>query len=155
MSALDRPTLGIYLRILSGLLGTGMFICVKAVSDTVPLGEIVFFRSLFAVIPLLVFLWIRDEFPGGLATKRPFDHVLRAGFGALALLTSFAALARLNVAEAILIAQLTPMLTAIAAVWLLSERLTIFRIAGIGLGFAGVVVLIWPELGVGEGGTPD
>ncbi len=150
MSTSDRPTLGIYLRILSGLLGTGMFICVKGVSDSVPLGEIVFFRSFFAIIPLVVFLWIRKEFPGGLATKRPFAHFLRASFGALALFTSFAALSRLNIAEAILIAQLTPMLTAIAAVFLLSERLTVFRIGGIGLGFAGVMVLVWPELGIGS-----
>ncbi len=150
MSAADRPTLGIYLRVLSGLLGAGMFICVKAVSDTIPLGEIVFFRSFFAIIPLVIFLWVRNEFPGGLATKRPFAHFLRAGFGALALFTAFAALARLNVAEAILIAQLTPILTAIAAVWLLSERLTVFRVGGIGLGFTGVVVLVWPELSLSD-----
>ncbi|MCV2404126.1 DMT family transporter [Marinomonas sp. C2222] len=56
-------------------------------------------------------------------------------------------LARLNIAEAILIAQLSPLLTAMAAVWLLSERLTLFRIGGILLGFSGVITLVWPELG--------
>jgi drug/metabolite transporter (DMT)-like permease len=147
MSLADRPTWGISLRILSGILGAGMYISVKAVSENVPLGEIVFFRSFFAIIPLILFLWIRNEFPSGLATKRPFGHFLRASFGALALFTSFAALARLSLAEAILIAQLAPMLTAIAAVFFLSERLTFFRMGGLGLGFAGVVVLVWPELG--------
>lgn len=147
MSLADRPTWGISLRILSGILGAGMYISVKAVSENVPLGEIVFFRSFFAIIPLILFLWIRNEFPSGLATKRPFGHFLRASFGALTLFTSFAALARLSLAEAILIAQLAPMLTAIAAVFFLSERLTFFRMGGLGLGFAGVVVLVWPELG--------
>ncbi len=147
MSLADRPTWGISLRILSGILGAGMYISVKAVSENVPLGEIVFFRSFFAIIPLILFLWIRNEFPSVLATKRPFGHFLRASFGALALFTSFAALARLSLAEAILIAQLAPMLTAIAAVFFLSERLTFFRMGGLGLGFAGVVVLVWPELG--------
>ena len=147
MSLADRPTWGISLRILSGTLGAGMYISVKAVSEDVPLGEIVFFRSFFATIPLILFLWIRNEFPSGLATKRPFGHFLRASFGAFALFTSFAALARLSLAEAILIAQLAPMLTAIAAVFFLSERLTFFRMGGLGLGFAGVVVLVWPELG--------
>ena len=127
MSLADRPTWGISLRILSGILGAGMYISVKAVSENVPLGEIVFFRSFFAIIPLILFLWIRNEFPSVLATKRPFGHFLRASFGALALFTSFAALARLSLAEAILIAQLAPMLTAIAAVFFLSERLTFFR----------------------------
>ena len=96
MSTPDRPTLGIYLRILSGILGAGMFVSVKAVSDDVPLGEIVFFRSFFALIPLVLFLWIRAEFPSGLATKRPWGHLMRAGFGAISMFTSFAALARLK-----------------------------------------------------------
>ena len=126
-----------------------MYVCVKAVSDDVPLGEIVFFRSFFAVIPLIIFLCVRKEFPRGLATKRPLGHFLRASFGALSLFASFAALARLNVAEAILIAQLSPMLTAVGAVFLLSERLTVWRVAGLALGFSGVVMLVWPELGGG------
>ncbi|MEP2640728.1 DMT family transporter [Roseobacter sp.] len=149
MTDTDRPALAIGLRILSGVLAAGMFVAVKAVSGDIPLGEIVFFRSFFALVPLVVFLWLRNEFPGGLATKRPFDHLLRASFGALALFSSFAALARLNLSEAILIAQLAPMLTAIAAVVLLSERLTPWRVGGLALGFAGVLVLVWPELGAG------
>ncbi|WP_299589549.1 DMT family transporter [uncultured Tateyamaria sp.] len=147
MTAPDRPRIGIGLRLLSGLLMAGMFVCVKAVSDDVPLGEIVFFRSAFALIPLIVFLWWRREFPHGLATRRPLAHLLRAGFGALALFASFAAIARLNVAEAILIAQLSPILMAVAAVVLLRERLTVWRVAGLVLGFGGVIVMVWPELG--------
>ncbi len=150
MSSTDRPRLGMALRLLSGLLGAGMFISVKAVSADVPLGEIVFFRSFFAILPLVLFLWVRKEFPSGLATRRPGAHFLRATFGALALFASFAAIARLNVAEAILIAQLSPVLLAVAAVFLLSERLTIWRIGGLALGFAGVIVLVWPELRSGS-----
>lgn len=145
----DRPRFGIALRVLSGVLMAGMFVCVKAVSEDVPLGEIVFFRSAFALIPLVIFLWLRHEFPQGLATKRPIGHLLRASFGALALFASFAAIARLNVAEAILIAQLSPLLMAMAAVVLLGERLTVWRIGGLALGFAGVVVMVWPEFGAG------
>ncbi len=150
MSTSDRPVLGIYLRILSGFLAAGMFVSVKEVSQDVPLGEIVFFRSFFAIIPLILFLWVRREFPGGLATKRPWGHFLRASFGAISLFAAFAALARLNIAEAILIAQLSPMFMALAAVLILSERLNIWRISGLALGFAGVIVMVWPELRGGE-----
>ncbi len=147
MSDLDRPSLGIMLRILAGLLAAGMFVCVKAVGPGVPLGEVVFFRSFFAILPLILFLWVRREFPHGLATKKPLQHFLRSSFGAVALFTSFAALSYLNLAEALLIAQLSPMLMAVGAVAILSERLTIWRVAGVIVGFAGVVVLVWPELG--------
>ncbi|MCR9148149.1 MAG: DMT family transporter [Rhodobacteraceae bacterium] len=139
------------MRLLSGLLMAGMFVSVKAVSEDVPLGQIVFFRSFFAILPLLVFLWVRGEFPGGLATKRPGAHFLRASFGALALFGSFAALARLNLAEAVLIAQLSPILMAVGAAVLLSERLTQWRIWGLVFGFAGVIVLVWPELSAPRG----
>ena len=149
MSGSDHPMFGIALRILSGFLLAGMYVSVKAVSGHVPLGEIVFFRSLFALIPLVAFLWIRREFPSGLATKRPWAHFLRSSFGALALFAAFASVARLNLAEAVLIAQLSPAIMAAAAVVLLSERLTAWRAGGLALGFAGVVVLVWPELGGG------
>ncbi len=43
MMRTDNPTLEIGLRILSGVLFTGMIICVKAPSDATPLGQIVFF----------------------------------------------------------------------------------------------------------------
>lgn len=146
----EHTTLGIALRILSGLLFAGMVICIKAVSVAVPLGQIVFFRSFFALIPLVVFLWLRHEFPAGLRTRRPFGHLLRSGFGALAMFASFASIARLPVAEASLIGHLSPVFTAIAAVVLLSERLTLWRVGGIVLGLGGVLVLVWPELGQGE-----
>ena len=150
MSYVDQPRFGIVLRILSGVLMAGMYVSVKAVSDDVPLGEIVFFRSFFAIIPLVLFLFLRNEFPQGLATKRPGGHLLRSSFAVVALFTSFAAIARLSVAEAILIAQLSPMITAVAAVFILSERLTVWRVLGLALGFGGVVMLVWPGLGGGE-----
>jgi drug/metabolite transporter (DMT)-like permease len=130
-----------------------MFICVKAAGTDVPLGEVVFFRSFLAVIPSVIFLWLRGEFPRGLATKRPFEHLLRSSFGALALFTSFTALAYLSLAEALLIAQLSPMLMAIGAVVILSERLTIWRIGGISVGFVGVIVMVWPDLRSAEPGS--
>ena len=149
MSAHDRPSLGISLRILAGLLSASMFICIKAAGPDMPLGEVVFFRSFFAIIPLTLFLWVRGEFPHGLATRKPVQHLLRSSFGAVALFTSFAALTYLTLAEAILIAQLSPMLIAIFAVIILYESLNVWRTASISVGFIGVVVLVWPELGSG------
>ena len=73
MSSLELPSLGISLRLLSGLLMAGMFVSVKAASEDVPLGQIVFFRSFFAILPLVFFLWIRREFARG-RTHR-FGHV--------------------------------------------------------------------------------
>lgn len=146
----DRPLAGIILRLLSGMLFTGMMVCVKAASEATPLGQIVFFRSIFALLPVVLFLLWRREFPAGLATRRPGGHLLRSGLGAAAMFASFAALALLPVAEATLLAQLTPVLMALGGIMLLGERLTLHRAAALLLALAGVAVLVLPNLGAGR-----
>jgi len=143
----ENPAVGIALRILSGFLFAGMSICIKAISTEVPVGQIVFFRSAFALIPLVIFLWMRAEFPHGLATKRPLGHLLRSSLGAAAMFASFASIARLPLAEATLLSYLSPTFTSIAGVLLLSERVTVWRVGGVVLGLAGVLALVWPEIG--------
>jgi drug/metabolite transporter (DMT)-like permease len=137
---------GIALRVLSGLLFAGMIACVKAVSNSVPLGQIVFFRSFAALGPLVAFLWLAGVFPQGLRTRRPWGHALRAGMGAGAMFASFATLARLSVAEATLLGYLAPLFLSLLAVVLLGEHLTRSRIWGLALGFGGVLVLTGPEI---------
>lgn len=142
----DRPGLGIGLRVLSGVLFTGMLVCIKAVSDDVPVGQSVFFRSLFALLPIVIFLMIRQEFPSALATKHPMGHALRSGLGAAAMFASFAAVAFLPVAEATLLAQLTPVFMAVGGVLLLGERFSLHRAGAIVLALAGMAVLVLPGL---------
>lgn len=143
----ERPLTGIVLRILSGLFFAGMSLCVKLVSDDVPLGEIVFFRSFFALIPLVIFLSLRSEFPRGLGTRRPLKHFLRSALGAAAMFTSFASIARLPLAEVTLLGYLSPIFIVAAGVVLLSERLTLLRCVSIVVGLAGVATLVGPEIG--------
>ncbi len=143
----ENPAVGIALRILSGFLFAGMSICIKAVSTEIPVGQIVFFRSAFALIPLVIFLMVRGEFPSGLATKRPLGHLLRSSLGAAAMFASFASIARLPLAEATLLSYLSPTFTSIAGVLLLAERITVWRVGGVVLGLAGVLTLVWPEIG--------
>lgn len=145
----DRPLAGITLRLLSGILFTAMMVCVKATSTVAPLGQTVFFRSAFALLPIVVFLAWRREFPAGLATRRPAGHLLRSGLGAAAMFASFAAVALLPVAEATLLAQLTPVLMALGGVVLLGERFTAHRAGALLLALAGVAVLVLPGLGAG------
>jgi drug/metabolite transporter (DMT)-like permease len=59
---------------------------------------------------------------------------------------SFAPIARLPLAEATLLTYLSPAFTSVAGVLLLSERVTVWRIGGVVVGLAGVLVLVWPEL---------
>ncbi|WP_129141866.1 DMT family transporter [Modicisalibacter coralii] len=142
----ERPLAGILLRLLSGLLFTGMMVCVKAVSTEVPLGQTVFFRSAFALLPIVAFMIWRREFPRALATRRPLGHLMRSGLGAAAMFASFAAVARLPVAEATLLAQLSPVAMAVGGVLLLGERFSLHRAVALSLVLVGVAALVLPEL---------
>jgi drug/metabolite transporter (DMT)-like permease len=53
-----------------------------------------------------------------------------------------------------LIAGLQPLVTVLLAAWLLGERISARQLAGLAVGLAGVVLVLWPKLGVtGEGIT--
>ncbi len=56
-----RPLLGIALKSHSTLAFTGMATLIKLVGTRYPVGEIVFFRSFFALIPVFVWVTVRDR----------------------------------------------------------------------------------------------
>ncbi|MEM6462316.1 MAG: DMT family transporter [Pseudomonadota bacterium] len=144
---MSGETLGIALRILSGILFTAMAALVKAIGDGAALGQIVFFRSAVAMLPLVVFLWLRSEFPHGLATRRPFGHLARCVMGGAAMFTSFATVQLLPIAEATMLFYLSPVMIVALAALLLGERPHLRRWGGLVLGVAGAVVLTAPQFG--------
>lgn len=144
---MSGETLGTALRILSGLLFTAMAALVKAIGDSASLGQIVFFRSAVAMVPLVIFLWLRNEFPQGLATRRLFGHLARCAMGGAAMFTSFAAVQLLPIAEATTLFYLSPVMLVALASLMLSERPSLRRWSGLGLGVAGAVMLTAPQFG--------
>jgi len=145
-------SLGILLRIAATFAFAVMGACVKALENGVPLGQVVFFRSTFALIPLVAFLWWSGVFPSGLASKRPFGHVLRCLMGATAMFTSFATIRLLPLAEATMLSYLAPAMMALMGWMLLGERLGLRRLGGVSMGLAGGVAFSLPTL---SGNLPD
>ncbi|MCW1934613.1 DMT family transporter [Pararhodobacter zhoushanensis] len=139
-----NEALGITLRILSTLAFALMGVCVKALGDTVPLGQLVFFRSAVALLPLVVFLWWRGDWPRGLVTSRPFGHIGRCLMGAVAMFTSFATIRLLPLAEATMLSYLSPVMLAVLGWVLLSEQLNARRLGGVALGLAGAAAFFLP-----------
>lgn len=137
---------GIVLRIGATFFFTVMVVFVKLLADEVPLGQVVFFRSAVALIPLVLFLmWTRD-FPSGLRTKRPLGHIARCLLGCTALFASFASLKYLPLAHASVIGYLAPVLAVILARFLLGEEVNGMRWFAVVLGFLGMLVLVLPSL---------
>lgn len=79
-----NPRNGIVLKILSALCATLMLACVKGLNGMVPTGQVVFFRSFVALVPLLIWLGMRGHILDLVRTKNFGGHLVRglSGTGA-------------------------------------------------------------------------
>lgn len=137
---------GIGLRIGATAFFTLMVLFIKWLSDSIPVGQVVFFRSAYALIPLVLFLMWTREFPSGLKTNRPGSHVLRCVLGCLAMFASFASLKYLPLSHASIIGYLAPVLAVVLAAMLLRETVSNARWFGVLFGFLGMLVLVLPTV---------
>jgi drug/metabolite transporter (DMT)-like permease len=137
---------GILLKLVSALMFAVMQALVRAVGDTFPVGEVVFFRSFLAVVPVLVIYTWRGELLAAVRTSRPLGHVGRGFVGLAGMAFNFAALARIGLAEVTAISFASPLVTVALAALMLKERVRVYRWSAVGVGFLGVLVMLAPHL---------
>lgn len=119
---------------------------VKIASETIPTGEIVFFRSFCALPIILVWVMWRGELRTGLKTDNPTGHLWRGLVGTMGMSLGFAALGLLPLSEVKAIQYAQPVLVVIFAAMFLGEAVRIFRLTAVAMGMAGVLVIMWPRL---------
>lgn len=147
--------LGIALKTAAVLLFTVMYALIKWASREVPAGEAVFFRSFFALIPVIGYLvWI-GEFPSALRTSNIVGHLWRGTLGVSSMTLNFIGLSLLPLADSIAIGYAMPLFATMFAAMMLGERVRALRWAAIFIGLGGVLVILWPKLAVlrGESGS--
>ncbi len=149
MIVAHRPGLAIFLKVTAVGFFSVMAAMIKATADTVPAGQAVFFRSLFAIPVILAWLAMRRELRHGLIPNNLRGHILRGIFGTLAMSLTFAGLARLPLPEVTAIGFATPIFTLILAAFMLGERIRLIRISAVAVGLVGVLIMLWPRLGAG------
>jgi drug/metabolite transporter (DMT)-like permease len=142
--------IGIALILASTLAFTIMSALIRSLGDRIPLGEIAFSRSLFALIPLLLMLQWQGELRDAFILKKPIRHLTRAIAGIGSMFCNFASLARLPLADMTAIGFITPLFNVALAAIFLGEKVRRFRWAAVAVGFAGVVLMLWPHIGEGE-----
>lgn len=127
---------------------------IKAVSDTMPTGEIVFFRNLFAFVPILLFMARRKIGGSGgisLRSRDPLGHVLRGAFGVAAIFCYFLSYKLLPLSEAVALGLSIPIFLTLLSIPLLGEAVGLRRWAACIVGFAGVLVMTRPGILLGGG----
>ncbi|MDI9408784.1 MAG: DMT family transporter [Candidatus Pacebacteria bacterium] len=139
------------------LLSVGLFMLmnslIKAVSPTIPTGEIILSRSLFGLIPIIILIYTTGEKSGDsprlygwavLRTTHPWLHLRRCFFGVIGMYCGFLALRFLPLADAMVLQFTAPILTGILAVPLLGELFNRKRFIAVAVGFIGTIFIIFP-----------
>ncbi len=111
-----------------------------------PIGEVVFFRSAFAILPVMIVYAWRGELAAAVRTERPFGQATRGALSIVGMFCNFGALARLPLIEANAIGFTSPLIGVALAAVILRERVRIYRWSAVTVGFVGVLVVLAPHL---------
>jgi drug/metabolite transporter (DMT)-like permease len=137
---------GILLKLVSAVLFAVMSALIRYLGARYPIGEVVFFRSAFAILPVLgVYAW-RGELAAAVRTDSPLGQASRGALSIFGMFCNFGALARLPLIEANAIGFTSPLIGVALAAIVLKERVRIYRWSAVIVGFVGVLVVLAPHL---------
>ena len=110
-----------------------------------PIGQILFFRGFFGII-FYFFIIPRERLHNFYQTKRPGLHSLRCLAGLIAIVAIFIALRKLPLATVVSISFAAPIFTTIFSIFLLSERVGVYRWLAVLVGFIGILIITEPGI---------
>jgi drug/metabolite transporter (DMT)-like permease len=142
--------LGISLKFASVLCLAGMASCVKYLGSAVPAGQVVFFRGVIAMVVIAAVAW-RGEGLHVLKTRNWRMHASRSLAGAFSMFCWFISLTLIPFAEMTAISFTVPLFLTVLAMVFLREQIHWYRWTALGIGFAGVLIIVGPDLAASQG----
>lgn len=146
---------GIGLKIIASFLFSFMSALIKSFEGAFPSGQVVFARSFFALVPLLIWVMMREGLREGLAAQNVRGHFTRGLVGSIAMFCGFTSLAYLPLSDAVAIGYAAPLMSVALAAILLGEQVRIYRWSAVIVGFGGVIVMLWPHISRGDRSFSD
>jgi drug/metabolite transporter (DMT)-like permease len=139
----DAPLLAVGFYVGNLLIMVLISSLVKVLADSYPVSQILFFRYVFAVIPLFVYMMLRLGI-SSMKTSRPGAHAIRSVSGVVSVSLFFYAIALIPMAEATMLAYASPIFITLLSIPVLSERIGPRRWFAVIAGFIGVVIISRP-----------
>lgn len=125
-------------------------IIVKGEADAYPMGEILFFRFVFAMIPAFLVVFFSKGWKGFRVVQLP-QHALRALYGTLAVLCVFLSVKLLPLSEAATLYFTTSLFVTLLTGVMLKEHVGAAKWAAILIGFAAILFMNPPHAAMGLG----
>lgn len=142
-----RPLRGIALKVGAVCAFLTMFTFIK-LAGPLPPGEIVFFRSFFAIIPVMAYVFATGEGWSAFRTSDPVGQLWRGLIGVTSMGLGFYGLTKLPLPEAVVIGYAMPLFAVVLGWAVLKEKVRAYRWSAVILGLAGVIMASWPRLTV-------
>lgn len=142
----ENPMKGILLKVLSVVIFVCMSTLIKAAGTDIATGQITFYRSAFAMVPILGYLAFRGKVRDAFKTKDLGGHIARGFVGILAMSFGFYGLVHLPLPEAIAIGYAMPLIAVAFAAIFLGETVRLYRWSAVAIGLVGVMIITWPRL---------
>ena len=143
---LSKNQLGFFYMFISVCAFSLMDVIVKW-SDDYPVGQVLFFRGFCGIIPIL-FLIPKDRYFDFYKTTRPVLHFKRCLAGLIALVSIFVALRNLPLATVVSISFAAPIFITIFSIFLLDEKVGLYRWMAVLVGFLGIIFITEPGFSV-------
>lgn len=141
----DNVPLGIGMMLLAVFLFSIMNVLVKTLTAGYSINQVVFFRSVFALLPVLAMLMATPGGFAGLRTRRPLGHLWRGTVGFVAIFLTFWSFGLLPLADAVSITFAAPLIMTALAQPVLGEKVGVHRWSAVLVGFAGVLLIVQPD----------
>ncbi|MGV1986134.1 DMT family transporter [Agrobacterium sp. 22-221-1] len=141
-----NPKTGILLKLTAMLAFTVMSACVKGLDGAIPVGEVVFCRGFFALIPLCLWFIASSERITVPAAKNIGSLLAGSSAGLGGMFFGFLALAYLPLVNVTVLSYTTPLFTIMLAALLLGEKVRRYRWSAVLTGFIGVFITLSPKL---------
>ena len=121
-----------------------MSVCIKATGDNLPLFEVVFFRSFFALIPLFLVIFYFNLKITSINNYKL--HFFRGLVGIAAMSLFFISLRYVPLIEMQTISYSSVFFISILSIFFLGEKIGYRRVIAIIVGFIGVVIILKPSV---------
>ncbi|WP_149589747.1 DMT family transporter [Tabrizicola flagellatus] len=123
-------------------------VSIKFLSGGYALHQVILIRAIVAMAFILAVIHWSDRGWSQLATRRPATHLARVAIVMLSNVTYFTGLAVMDLADAVAVAYVSPIIITLLSILFLGEKVGPRRWAAVIVGMVGVIVMLRPGSGV-------
>ncbi len=140
----DHLMAAIAYALFNALMLSAMSLFAKMLREYFGPFEVTFFRNVFSLIALMLWLFFARKLYI-LETERPWAHLIRSFIGTIGIILGAQALGMMPLAETTILLFTSPLFVVLLSYPVLGERVGIYRLSAVAIGFTGVLIMANPS----------